>query len=238
MSEKKTLTIATISAEPKKTQAGKLFWIAVDSEDVEWLCWEEKALADAVRERKLQAVEYEVNISQKGDKTFRSIQGIPGVIEAPKRQGGGGKSFTPRDAWAEERAKYPSFALSYAKDYLIHDSTKTPEDVTKLANTWLNWLVDKQEMLRVSYKGAPTPTQSETPQAAPQPVSQPVPTVEPEEAPVSSDLTEKALKLPLIAKIKELDPSQKHTTHSELRDFPLADLENIHRSLKAEQLAS
>lgn len=52
-------------------------------------------------------------------------------------QGGGKKGYAPRDYAAEERAKHPSFALSYAKDF-CHG--KSVSEVLKTADEFLGWL--------------------------------------------------------------------------------------------------
>lgn len=67
---------------------------------------------------------------------------------SPSGSKGSGKNWQPRDYAAEERAKMPGFALSYAKDLVVSMNMSPAldkqmhgvDDVMKMADTLLNWL--------------------------------------------------------------------------------------------------
>lgn len=239
MNEKRTFTIVSIPEEPRKTQKDdKPYWVAVDDNDDNWLCWT-KELADAVRERKGQAVEYDVYVKMDGDDVkSRTINGIPGVIE-PQRKGGG-KGFTPRDYRAEEQAKWPSFCLSYAKDLCIARGDFTTQAVTTDAEAMLSWLQSKQSKAEST---APVPAHGTTaeksiapaPQgqasaAAPQP-STPATNGNGAYDPEPPDL--KAQLIPLRASIKKLDPQEAWVRHEELQTMSLQDLQQVKKEILA-----
>lgn len=97
VADTRTLTIRSIPDEAKTSKKGDKFWVSTDSDGVEWLVWRNDALRNAVAERVDKPVEYVVATNESNGKTYRSIEGIPGVIEAEKRQGGGGGGFRKSD---------------------------------------------------------------------------------------------------------------------------------------------
>jgi hypothetical protein len=144
MGERKTFALVTITAEPTPTRAdaSKVYWTAADGDDQRWLVWS-KALADAIRERKGEVLEYEVYEKKDGEGkvTSRTISGLPGVVEAEQRGGnrGGGRPWTPPDYNAQEAAKHPSFAWAYVKDLVVAGKVDL-SDMEREASRCLAWL--------------------------------------------------------------------------------------------------
>lgn len=160
MGEKRTLTIVSVSTEPREWN-GKKFWKTIDSDDVEWTVSDER-IAEGLRKHKGEAIEFDVNISTKGDRTNRFINGAPSIPElAPERKagggggwkGGGGRDYVPRSAASfafEQRTRYPSFALSYAHDEAVAGRI-APEQVLPRAAEYLAWMEESLvEILRTA----------------------------------------------------------------------------------------
>jgi hypothetical protein len=163
MGERKTFALVTISAEPTPTRADptKSYWTAADGDDQRWLVWS-KALADAIRERKGEVLEYEVYEKKDGEGkvTSRTISGLPGVVEAEQRGGnrGGGRPWTPPDYGAQEAAKHPSFAWAYVKDLVVAGKVDLA-DMEHEASRCLAWLRKNSAALASPAPQATAPTQ-------------------------------------------------------------------------------
>lgn len=221
-SEKRTLAIASVAAEPK-TWNDKHLWPAMDSEGVEWTIWEDRLVA-AVKERLSQPVEYEVSISQKGDKTYRSLQGIPGVVERERKQGGQ-RNWQPRDYRAEALHNHPSMAAAYAKD-LVAAGKRPVDELLAEADSLLRWMNNR----------LPGETPKETPATPAGATQQEAP---PAPSSNGNELTpeEKALAIPLRGEIKRLDPQENFAKHSELNAMNLEALQQVKREIVAGELA-
>lgn len=228
-SEKRTLTIASVAAEPK-TWNDKHLWPAMDSEGVEWTIWEDRLVA-AVKERLSQPVEYEVSISQKGDKTYRSLQGIPGIVERERKQGGG-RQWQPRDYRAEALHNHPSMAAAYAKD-LVAAGKRPVDELLAEADNLLRWMNNRLPGETPKETPAVPQVQPQPPQEATQQQASPAPSAN------GSELTpeEKALAIPLRGEIKRLDPQENFAKHSELNAMNLEALQQIKREILAGELA-
>jgi len=161
MGEKRTLTIVSVSTEPREWN-NKKFWKTIDSDDVEWTVSDER-IAEGLRKHKGEAIEFDVNISTKGDRTNRFINGAPSIPElapAPKGggggyRGGGGSSYVPRSAASfafEQETKFPSFAVSYAHDLVVAGKVE-PHHMLDEAARYLAWM--KTELSKI-VASAPT----------------------------------------------------------------------------------
>lgn len=147
MGDKRTLTIVSVSTEPREWN-GKKFWKVIDSDDVEWTVSDER-IAEGLRKHKGDVIEFDVNVSTKGDRTNRFINGAPSVPDlAPERKPGGGgyrgggRDYVPRSAISfafEQETRYPSFALSYAHDEVVAGKIP-PEQVIGRAKEYLAWM--------------------------------------------------------------------------------------------------
>jgi hypothetical protein len=132
--ETKELRIVALQPE-RVSGAGKKYWVSRDSQGVEWLVWQDQQLHDAVEAELNKTREYRVSISEKGDKTYRSINAVPGVYSPQQQSGGGGRGG--RNDPEVQAAIVAQVALKAAVEYAATRPDIAPLVVADIYADWI-----------------------------------------------------------------------------------------------------